>query len=238
MNAPIKFVLLGLAGLLAGVLCFFLLVRKPQPVVSPVPPARQPGKKAVTPVLPVKTASVKRPGKKPPRPPSLVKKPASSYRDHLSPELAAEEFRSQDLVGQHATVQVAVSNSQARVGEVFTVTITATAPPLMNFSLLMEYDPTRVAYVPKSARGEKFFRYGIEFYARKKMKRMILLNAGNPGSRNTLRADRMVIAKFQLRALSAGKADLSFPKKGTILLNAFGKPLKTNVTGGRIMILP
>jgi hypothetical protein len=157
-------------------------------------------------------------------------------------ELLAEkgyiQFTADDAHGANDPIMVNISDYRVAKGDEFEVSVRLQAPALESMTLLMNYDPALLEYLPETARVVgKSFHLGIEFYADQQKGRMVLINSGLPGAKNIYPTGNEVIAVFRMVAKEAGQTQITFPESGVSFTNAVGRETTDyKINGGTITI--
>ncbi len=144
-------------------------------------------------------------------------------------------FTPEDLAQCGRGVRVELGKYEAAVGSEFEVEIRMVSPALESCTLVMQYDQGALAVVPGSAVpvGAQF-RSGIECYAAEGSGKLVIIQAGTPGSKNldaSVGGTASVVCR--MRALRAGVTHLLVLPESSFT-NGRGEEETYEVSGGEV----
>ena len=144
-------------------------------------------------------------------------------------------FTPEDLAQSGRGVRVELGKYEAAVGSEFEVEIRMVSPALESCTLVMQYDQGALAVVPGSAVpvGAQF-RSGIECYAAEGSGKLVIIQAGTPGSKNldaSVGGTASVVCR--MRALRAGVTHLLVLPESSFT-NGRGEEETYEVSGGEV----
>lgn len=149
---------------------------------------------------------------------------------------APVEFTTKDLGQCGRGVRVDLGRYDVRAGDEFDVVLRFTAPALESCTLVIEYDPAKLAAVPGSAKPiGPHFRGGIECYADKGGGRLVLIHAGTPGKKNLDAVSDVASVTWRMRALQVGATAMRVGQQ-TSFSNGHGDDEHYAATGGDVSI--
>lgn len=149
---------------------------------------------------------------------------------------APADFTEADLAQCGQGVQIDLGQYEVPVGQEFEVSLALSAPALESLTLCLGFDAEALALVPSSAAPVgTAFRSGIEGYAGKDGRTLVLIHAGMPGRKNLDAASGGAAVVWRMRALRVGSTRLEvLPRSG--FTNARGESETYTVAGGEVSV--
>lgn len=146
-------------------------------------------------------------------------------------------FNRDDVEGANRSVTVDLGRYVAGVGQEFSVEFRISGPALTRFKLPVTFDPELLAVVAGSVEaGPEVLPAGLESHVQATAGLMLLASRGVPGAKSANSSSGQLLARFSMRALARGQAQLEVVEDLAGFVNARGDAVDIAVHDGAITI--